>query len=227
MHIDGQHIHARWLAPDTDRLAVVLLHEGLGSVAGWDRSGFAEALASEAGRGVFAFDRCGYGESQPRRDPWRLDFLKEEALTWLPAVLDAASIDRAVLYGHIEPLTMAGIRTAREAYAEPGSRLRRSLQNTQGTCADALFEAWSRIWLDPLFTGCDIRESLDALSVPCLVIQGDQDPYGTEIHLREVVARSRGPVTTWLLDGVGHAPHREGDRLAERVARFIDEVSDG
>jgi pimeloyl-ACP methyl ester carboxylesterase len=255
MHIDGQRIHARWLAPDTDRLAVVLLHEGLGSVAGWERSGFAQALAGHACRGVFAFDRCGYGESQPRRDPWRLDFLKEEAVTWLPAVLDAAGIDRAVLYGHsdggtigldfaarhpdrvaavvaeaphvvVEPLTMAGIRAAREAYAAPAGRLRLSLQKTQGTCADELFEAWSRIWLDPLFAGCDIRESLDALRVPCLVIQGDQDPYGTDVHLREVVARSRGPVTTWLLDGVGHAPHREDEGLAERVARFIDEVGD-
>ena len=255
MHLDGQLIHGRWLAPDSGRVPVVLLHEGLGSVAGWENSGFPQSLASMSLRGVFAYDRPGYGRSQPRKDAWRLDFLALEATTWLPAVLDRVGRDQVVLYGHsdggtialdfaarhpdrvaavvaesphvvVEPVTMTGIRAAREAYAAPDGRLRRSLQKTHGEYADALFEAWSGIWLHRDFTGCDIRKSLEALRVPCLVIQGDRDPYGSEVHMREVGARSGGPVTSWLMDGVGHAPHREVDGLAERVTRFLDTVSD-
>ena len=44
---------------------LVLLHEGLGSVAVWNS--FADELAAATGAGVFAYSRAGYGRSSPAR----------------------------------------------------------------------------------------------------------------------------------------------------------------
>ena len=52
----------RMIGPRPDAAAtLVLLHEGLGCVAGW--GSFAQELAAATGAGVFAYSRAGYGNS--------------------------------------------------------------------------------------------------------------------------------------------------------------------
>ena len=48
-----------------------------------------------------------------------------------------------------------------------------------------------------------------SIRVPLLVIQGRQDPYGTEEQVRRIQAGCRGPTEVVLLEDCGHAPHRD------------------
>ena len=86
-----QTLHGEWLGePPTggDAAPIVLLHEGLGSIAQWHRSGFPAKLARQSGRAIFAYERRGYGASVPRKQAFSLEFLREEAQTWLLPILD-------------------------------------------------------------------------------------------------------------------------------------------
>src|SRR5262249_45820658 len=64
---------------------LVLLHEGLGCVAGWGN--FAQELAAATGAGVFVYSRAGYGRSSPGKLPRPVSFMHDEARDVLPRVL--------------------------------------------------------------------------------------------------------------------------------------------
>ena len=70
------HIEEFESANTLGRSPIVLLHEGLGSVAGWGL--FPTALARATRRKVIAYDRLGYGRSPDRRAPWPTTFLIDE-----------------------------------------------------------------------------------------------------------------------------------------------------
>ena len=55
--------------------------------------------------------------------------------------------------------------------------------------------------------------------MPALVIQGEDDPYGTKAQIEAVAARARDAETI-MLAGCGHAPHfeRPGETLAALVS---------
>ena len=78
------------------------------------------------------------------------------------------------------------------------------------------------MWLDLEFRSWNIEEYLPGISVPVLVIQGEQDEYGT---LRQVEAIERGcggPVESIILPGCGHSPHRDQpERILEAITSFV------
>ena len=62
------------------------------------------------------------------------------------------------------------------------------------------------------------------MRAPVLVVQGEQDPYGTMRQVEAIARGCGGPVRQCVLD-CGHAPHRE--RTAEVLAAaagFVREV---
>src|SRR5512133_652931 len=65
--VDGLAIEVADLPGDGARRALVLLHEGLGSVGLW--RGFPQQLRDATGRRVVAFSRFGHGRSDPPRAP--------------------------------------------------------------------------------------------------------------------------------------------------------------
>src|SRR5215813_2148969 len=99
MIIGHKSLETRWWGPPPDAApTLVLLHEGLGSVALW--RDFPEVLADATGCGVFAYSRFGYGASDPVTLPRPMRYMHDEALEVLPRVLDAAGVRSAVLLGH-------------------------------------------------------------------------------------------------------------------------------
>ena len=61
--------------------------------------------------------------------------------------------------------------------------------------------------------------------MPVLVVQGTADPYGTLAQVRAVEEECYCPVETAVMDGVGHAPHREKPaETLEAVAAFADRL---
>src|ERR687884_1152965 len=84
--VDGRRIDAVEHPGDPDRRALVLLHEGLGSVGLW--RGFPAALQAATGRRVVSFSRWGHGRSERPPRPRTPAFFHQEASEVLPALLE-------------------------------------------------------------------------------------------------------------------------------------------
>src|SRR6202042_866101 len=98
------------IAGDPDQPALVLLHEGLGSVGLW--RGFPERLAAATGRRTVAFSRYGHGQSDPPPRPRTPSFMHEEALEVLPDLFAGLNLKEPVLVGHSDGASIALIYAA-------------------------------------------------------------------------------------------------------------------
>ncbi|MDE2581747.1 MAG: alpha/beta fold hydrolase [Rhodospirillales bacterium] len=249
--LDGRHIEAAWWGPPPDRApTLVLLHEGLGSVGLW--RDFPARLAAATGAGVFAWSRFGYGRSAPIARPRPLDYMQREARDVLPRVLDLAGIRRGVLVGHsdggsiaaiaagtrddprlrglaliaphffVEPLSISSIVAIRRAYETGGLRARLARHHDD---VDGAFYGWADAWLDPGFPAAfELTAELRGIALPTLVVQGAQDPYGTDAHARRAEREIPGGSRTVMLDA-GHAPHEEApEATLAAIAAFAREL---
>jgi len=226
---------------------LVFLHEGLGSIGQW--RDFPEALCARTEASGFAYDRLGYGGSDPLPGPRTVRYLHEEALETLPVVLDALSLERPVLIGHsdggtiallfaaehpdrvrgviteaahvfVEEETLRGIRQAVELYRT--TDLRERLARYHGDKVDTVFFGWADTWLSPEFRGWNVESFLTLVSCPLLAIQGMGDPYGTPAQVEAIVRQAAGPAEALLVPDCGHVPHQQArERVLEAMARFI------
>jgi pimeloyl-ACP methyl ester carboxylesterase len=121
----------------------------------------------------------------------------------------------------VEDISIESIAKARNAYQT--TDLARKLGRYHAH-VDEAFWGWNDIWLDPRFRSWNIEEYLPAIRCPVLVIQGEDDEYGT---VRQVDAiRARIPqAEALLLPHCGHAPHRDQpEATLERMAKFIESL---
>jgi len=241
--VAGRRIESVELPGDDDLPALVLLHEGLGSVGLW--RGFPAALRVATGRRVLVFSRFGHGWSDPPPRPRTPAFFHEEALEVLPAVLTQLGAPSPVLVGHsdggsialihagahpvsglvllaahaiVEDVTVDAIRQARQAYLEGGLRERMARHHRD---PDAAFWGWCDVWLDPTFRRWDLAPDARRVTAPTLVIQGADDPYGTLEQVDRIEASVRGPVQRLILPG-GHSPHLDqAEPVVSAVAPFV------
>jgi pimeloyl-ACP methyl ester carboxylesterase len=241
----------RMIGPRPDAApTIVMLHEGLGSVAIWGK--FPEMLAAATGAGVFVYSRAGYGNSGPGKLPRTVSFMHEEATEVLPRVLAAIGFQRGILFGHsdgasiaaiyagsvqdhrvrglvliaphffTEEMGLAEIRRARDAFA--AGTLREKLKRWHAD-VDCAFRSWSEPWLDPQFRNWDITEALGYIRVPMLVVQGDKDQYGTLSQVETAQEECFCPVEAAVLPGIRHDPCREAPELTlKTVADFINRL---
>ncbi len=246
VEIGEARLEYRMLGPPPDAApTIVLVHEGLGSVGLWND--FPDQLAAATGLGVFAYSRAGYGRSSPSAMPRRTTFMHEEARNVLPLVLDAIGFRRGILLGHsdgasiaaiyagsvadervrgivllaphffAEAFGIAEIARAKDLYETGDFRARLARWHTD---PDNAFYSWSGPWLDPEFATWDITAELAAITVPTLIIQGEDDQYGTLRQIEIAKERCRGPVEAVILPGIRHIPHREA--AAETLAVIVD-----
>jgi pimeloyl-ACP methyl ester carboxylesterase len=229
---------------------IVMLHEGLGSAALW--GAFPDKLAAATGTGVFAYSRAGYGKSTPGKLPRSVNFMHEEACEVLPRVLQAIGFQRGILFGHsdgasiatiyagsiqdhhvrglvlvaphffTEGMGIAEIKRARAAFA--AGTLRDKLKRWHAD-VDCAFRSWSEPWLDPEFHKWDITEALAYIRVPILIVQGDDDQYGTIKQIEAAQRECFCPVETAVLPGIRHDPCREApDLTLATTADFINRL---
>ena len=225
----------RMLGPRPDTAPVlVLLHEGLGSAGVWGV--FAQELAAATGAGVFAYSRAGYGRSSPAELPRSISFMHDEATQVLPRVLDAIGFRRGLLVGHSDGASIAAIyagtvqdhrvrglalmaphfitedmgiteiRRAKTAF-EQGD-LRGKLARLHAN-VDNAFYSWCGPWLDPEFRNWDLSDALAHIRVPVLIVQGENDQYGTVRQIEVAQEECYCPVEIALLPDTRHAPYRE------------------
>ncbi len=235
-------------APTT---TLLFLHEGLGSARLW--RAFPADLAAATGLATFAYSRLGYGASDPVALPRPLTYMEDEARSFLPALRRAAGLDDVILVGHsdgasialvhaavagegvralvllaphvfVEDVSVASIAAAREAYLHGDLRARLARHHMH---VDVAFHGWNGAWLDPGFRSWDLQRFLPAVRVPVLVVQGEDDAYGTRAQVDAIARGVRGPCEVLLLAGCGHAPHQE--RTAETtnaITGFVRRIMD-
>jgi pimeloyl-ACP methyl ester carboxylesterase len=250
--VDGRRIEiARWI-PDEARAAaapIVLLHEGLGSIAMW--RDFPALLAQRIGCDVYAYSRYGHGASEPLAGKREPGYMEHEGRVVLPALLQQLQLARPVLLGHsdgasiaiayagtypervaalvleaphvfVEDVSIAGIEQAKVSFETTGMPQKLARYHSD---AARTFYGWNDIWLDPRFRSWSIERYLDRVACPVLVLQGEDDAYGTALQGATVVARAGGENV--LLAGCGHAPHRDvPEETLRRIAALLLPVKD-
>ena len=251
IQVGDARLEYRMIGPRPDVApAIVMLHEGLGSVSTW--GDFPQKLAEKTGAGVFVYSRAGYGKSSTIALPRPLDYMQREATDVLPQLLDAIGFRRGILLGHSDGATIAAwyagsvqdhrvrglilmaphffmeesnleaIRKTVTTYETTDLRARLARHHAD---VDAAFRGWSGAWLDPGFASFDTTDALAYIRVPVLVVQGAADPYGTLAQVRVVEEECYCPVETAVIQGVGHAPHREEpDETLAAIAAFTDRI---
>jgi pimeloyl-ACP methyl ester carboxylesterase len=213
---------------------------------------FPDRLAAATGCGALLYSRTGYGGSDPVIGKRPVRYMHEEALEVLPAVLGHFDLGKVVLFGHsdgasialvhagthpgsvralileaphvfVEPVSIEGITRITADYET--TRLKERLTRHHGGNTDSMFRGWSDVWLSPEFREWNIEEYLPAIECPVLVVQGEDDQYGTLEQLDAVVAQVRGPAERLVIPRCGHSPHSERpDEVLEVVARFVQKA---
>ncbi len=222
---------------------LVFLHEGLGSVGLW--RDFPQKLSEATALPAFVYSRAGYGASDPAPMPRPVRYMHDEA-ELLPEILAAARIEDPVLIGHsdgasiaiihagsggkaralvlvaphvfTEEMGLRSIASARTAYERGDLRARLAKWHQD---VDAAFWGWNRPWLDPAFRNWNLEEFLPRIAAPILVVQGEDDEYGTRRQV-EAIAHGARDVEVLMLPRCGHSPHRDQPEAAlSGIAAFL------
>ncbi|MCX7962552.1 MAG: alpha/beta hydrolase [Burkholderiales bacterium] len=242
--IAGRRLAYEWTGAGARTL--VFLHEGLGSIRQW--RDFPARLAEATGWRALVYDRYGYGQSDVLAEPRvGTDFMHREALETLPALLAALAIERPVLVGHsdgasialiyagsgrplgglvamaphvfVEDVSIASIEAARRQFETTDLRARLAKYHRDPV---KTFRLWNDVWLDPEFRGWNIESYLPGIRCPVLVIQGEEDEYGTMAQVEAIRRQVSGPCEVLALGACRHAPHRDQpERTLAAIADFV------
>jgi pimeloyl-ACP methyl ester carboxylesterase len=244
--LGDQTLEYRTILGAADRPPLVFLHEGLGSASLW--RDFPDKLCRRVGARGLVYSRAGYGRSSGLRAKRSPAFMHDEALDVLPQLLARLGIVRPLLIGHsdgasialihaathaaavsglvlmaphvfVEAVTLAAIARIAETYETSDLRARLAQHHDH---VDDAFHGWSDIWLSPRFTSWQLGAEVQRLTVPTLLIQGEDDAYGTLAQLDAFEAARAAKVTRLVLRACGHSPHRDQEALVlDAIAAFV------
>src|SRR4030095_817911 len=247
LQIDEHRLEYVWSGPVPEfEPTLVFLHEGLGCVAMW--RDFPERVVQATGCGALVYSRAGYGNSDRAQLPRPVRFMHDEALIVLPRVLAATKVRKAILVGHsdggsialihagaggtdllglileaphvlVEDVSIKSIEAIAGDYRD--GELRRRLARYHLN-VDEAFSGWNDIWLTPEFRSWNIEEYLPRIRQPVLLLQGEQDQYGTLDQVKRIERGCSGSVRTVILKECGHSPHLDQpERTIEEITRFV------
>ena len=250
--IDGKRLETLWIEPRSTGLPpIVMLHEGLGSIALW--KDFPQRLAERTGCGVLVYSRYGHGNSDRLLEKRPVRFMHHEAQAVLPELLTTLGIERPILFGHsdggsialiyagtfpasplalipeaphvfVEDLSVASIAAAKVNFQATDFRKKLGRYHAH---VDETFWGWNNIWLDPAFRSWNIEEYLPRITCPTLVIQGLDDQYGSMAQTDAIRKQSGGPIEVLALPNCAHSPQRDQPaKVLQGITDFIAKISD-
>jgi pimeloyl-ACP methyl ester carboxylesterase len=247
--VDGKRLETLWLEPrDPSAPSIVMLHEGLGSIALW--KDFPQRLAIHTGCGVLVYSRYGHGNSDRLAEKRQVEFMHHEGEVVLSELLDKLSIERPILHGHsdggsialifagryperacalileaphvfVEDLSVDSIAAAKVAFETTDFRAKLSRYHAH---VDETFWGWNDIWLDARFRSWNIESYLHSIRCPVLCLQGEEDEYGTPAQVKAIRARVPG-TEILMLPNCKHSPHRDQQAVTlHKMSEFVAKV---
>ncbi len=230
---------------------LIFLHDSLGCIELW--RDFPKRIAQANNCNYLVYDRLGYGKSSlnsqlPKRPN---NYLEVEADT-LNELIRALNIPTPILFGHsdggtialiagakypltikgiitegahifVEDITLKGILAAKDAYKT--TNLKEKLQKYHTDRTPFIFEAWTDTWLRPSYRSWNIEHLLKNITCPTLIIQGENDEFGTLKQVNQIVTQVSGKTEKLILKDAGHNPHKEAtEKTLITCTKFIQEI---
>ncbi|MEO7201777.1 MAG: alpha/beta hydrolase [Candidatus Tumulicola sp.] len=236
---------------DRSKPTLVFLHEGLGSISTW--RDFPSNVCARTNSPGLMYSRYGNGFSTVLDQARRPEYMHQEALQALPALLDALRIESTVLIGHsdgasiallyaaeyprsvaglvleaphvfVEEISVRSIAAIRSQYEYGPLRERLGRHHSN---ADSTFYGWNDIWLSPEFEGWNIEPAVDRITASTLLLQGRDDEYGT-LGQVDAIVRRHPSTDSLVLANCGHTPHRDRAAFVEAtIAHWIVQRTGG
>ncbi|MBN2681554.1 MAG: alpha/beta hydrolase [Bacteroidales bacterium] len=238
----NQHLLNEKLTP------IVFLHEGLGSIEQW--KDFPKKICSILNLPGILYDRYGYGKSEGFSEPRTIEYLQTEAEIFLPGILAFLKIEKPVfLFGHsdgasialiyaglfptkviaivseaahviIEDISRNGIKAA--IYQFQNSNLKKILEKYHGNNSETMFYAWANTWISKESKNWNICNFLEAIICPVLVIQGENDEYGSLRQIQLITKHCKANCSILQIPECGHIPHFEKqEHIIEETNEFF------
>ena len=223
---------------------VMFLHDGLGAIGSWRT--LPARLAAALNVNTLAYDRFGYGRSEPR-EHFGDRFMEGEVAPLLELV-EHLGLARPFLIGHsdggsisllyaawhpgrlsamvteaahtfVEPETQGGIRALVDL--QQAGKTPPWLYKLHDARGAEVLSAWSDHWLSDVHGRWNIMDQLPAVRCPLLVIQGDGDEFGTQAQVDSITSRVPH-AQSWIVPDCGHTPHSQVEAaFIERVTAFL------
>jgi len=197
-----------------------------------------------------AYERAGHGESLPTpRGPWPTDWLHHEAEV-LAALLDVVSAPEAIVVGHSDGGSIALLHAASEASGVSGVAALAPHSWVEQICFDsiasmranreaivnglsrhhrspeAVFEAWSGVWVSDAFRSWDIRPQLHTITAPALIAQGANDAYASDDQAHLTATAIGDNAKCQIVSDVGHIMHHDdADVVTQLIVDFVHSIS--
>jgi pimeloyl-ACP methyl ester carboxylesterase len=236
IEIDHRKIHYKWInrcSCTINRHVLVFLHEGLGSIGQWKV--FPEQLCSKLQMQGLVYEREGYGQSSFWKEQIPEDYLAIEGQEVLPKLLTKLNIEKYILFGHSDGGTLAlyhaaihpkGLKSMiveaphviiedftyqalKQVQGHPDPTFAQRLDKYHYGRASKLIHWWSSYWLRPKFAQWNMVDELQKIDTPALLIQGDQDHFGSFKQLDTVEKYNQNKSEQLRLKECGHIPHLE------------------
>ena len=200
---------------------------------------------------ALVYSRYGYGQSSALEEKRAPDYMHREALEVLPALLQSRGIRKPILFGHsdgasialihagaghpvtaliveaphvfVEEISLQGATQAAGTYRTTDLPRKLARHHRDG---DKTFWGWHNIWTSPNFRDWNIESYLPAITCPTLLIQGEQDEYGTVAQVDAIAGKVKGVTSRHLLPNCGHTPHRDQAEVTlQLVTSFLHQLS--
>ena len=124
----------------------------------------------------------------------------------------------------VEDLSIESIARTRETYLATTDTQGQGLRVKLGRYhddPDSAFWGWNDIWLDPAFRSWNIEAQLTSITKPVLVVQGEDDEYGTMAQV-DNVAKHVPQARLLKLARCGHSPQRDqSEQVIQAAVDFI------
>jgi len=249
---DSSTLNYRWINPDLKGPVLLFLHHGLGSIKQWKN--FPDLLCNSLNLSGLIYDRQGHGQSPELTTKRDETYLEQYALDELPRFLKSINIQRPlILIGHsdggtialifaskfpnlvqgviteaahiyVEQITGSGIKKVIETF-ETKTEMYLALEHFHGSKVNETFYAWADTWILKNRKNWNVSSYLNDVQPPLLALQGEDDEFATEQHLKDIVSLSKGNTEFKLIKKCRHAPHEDQEEeVLDLMSNFIKSI---
>jgi len=247
LSFDNSQIRISYVNNLRNRPTIIFLHDSYGCIELW--RDFPEELCNITNCNKFIYDRQGYGKSSPFYKTERdLNYLEDEA-DILYKIINKLHIEFPIIFGHsdggaiglitaakypdyIKGLITEGAHTFVEEISYNGlnqalsdfknTDLREKLKKYHGDKTDDVFWIWINTWASEKFKDWNIEYILPRINCPVLIIQGENDEYGSKKQVDSIKNGIKGKGKKLIVPNSGHTPHKtHKDIVLKETKSFI------